>query len=199
MLRFGGTNGRSAEFPTVYCAECHRSFNARTGSRQKLALLHTTFHLRPRTSSIRGHKETAHREVDLIARKHGLGGQQRNCNSVIVRRCIGGRVKSENSKLRPYTVRARPRQPLAESEEASTVRRDGETADREVDHIARKLEGGSKPGLKNECPRAESTMSTFNFSYLCLYTRRFGLRAALAVRYACSKRRKQSANGADKE
>ena len=46
------------------------------------------------------------------------------------------------------TTRAQSRRPPAESGETGTIRHDEETARREVDLIASKLENGSKPGLK---------------------------------------------------
>ena len=50
--------------------------------------------------------------------------------------------KCENRTPRPETARKRPRPPPAESGEANTIRHDEETAGREVDLIARKLENG---------------------------------------------------------
>ena len=54
----------------------------------------------------------------------------------------------ENSTPRRDTARAQAWPPRAESGEASTIRHSKETADREVDLLARKLENGSKPGRK---------------------------------------------------
>ena len=65
------------------------------------------------------------------------------------------------ARPRKDATRARPRPPLAEAGEVGTIRHDEETAHGEVDLIAKKLENGTKPGLKTKFGRLKAHLQHY--------------------------------------
>ena len=72
--------------------------------------------------------------------------------------------KGENSTPRRDSARARPRPRPPESGEASTIRHDEETADREVDLIARRHDDGAKPVSKKTNSSSDS-QPTYGYTF----------------------------------
>lgn len=74
---------------------------------------------------------------------------------------------------RQYTTHARPRSPPAGPGEAATIKHDEKIANREVDLIARKLESGSKPGLKTKSGQLRAHVQQY-LTCIHVYIRIFG-------------------------